>query len=285
MSSQDTEMASLWSTVVTKYTLCGLSSLTLYRILLNMDQEVDLIWVGVQYQRIIKNLTSSKYQKRGSSKSMKLLYAVVTYGALLEALFVLCLAIISMEQGALNVVVIMGLNGISVAAFVAMMIVMKVEVSESVAPLGHACGYSFPYKLVWVELGSNFAISAYETILLALALCRATWHIRNGYAGSLWSLNTLLAMMTRDHVFYFIVSFLAWGISAASYLPFPFGWGLNLIWTVFSNGPVMLLSIRQFDIAGNTLEISTEEELHTVQFATVNPVHSTATSNKEPLEA
>jgi len=177
-----------------------------------------------------------------------------------------------------------------------MMVTVKVEVSESVAPLGHACGYSFPYKLVWVELGSNFATSAYETILLALALCRATWHIRNDYAGSLWSFNTLLAVMTRDHVFYFIVSFLAWGIDAASYLPFfPFGLDVNLIWNVFSNsialfalymiGPVMLLSVRQFDVSGNTLEVSTRDEINSVQFAAVNPVHSTATSNEEPLEA
>ncbi|EIW83857.1 hypothetical protein CONPUDRAFT_142393 [Coniophora puteana RWD-64-598 SS2] len=283
------------------FALLATSVLSVYRFLLNLDQEIDLVWKG-------KN-----------SKSSMTLYGILTYGGILQAIFVslpmlgnnklsqnVSLANVSMSMAILPAVLTFGLSAmmtsrvyamygrsrrvlvflgtcfattqtLNIVATVVLLVTMGVTVAEESPGV---CYFTFPLYADWLVIASAIAICANEVMLLFMVVYSMIVSLRDGLSGPLWSLNTLLSIVARDHVFYFLIASLNWIVQMISYFPMrSVSLATFLLWVVFTNaisifgncmlGPIMFLSIRRFDAKQAEHGEPWTVEMDGIQFAVV----------------
>ncbi|EIW83724.1 hypothetical protein CONPUDRAFT_70683 [Coniophora puteana RWD-64-598 SS2] len=97
--------------------------------------------------------------------------------------------------------------------------ISEVYVAISSLTVGANCEYGFSSRLGWLTVASAVEMCGYDIILLVMVLYCAIRHMESGHDSSLWTFNTFIALLARDHVFYILFSLLAMGTSMPSYIP------------------------------------------------------------------
>ncbi|EIW83805.1 hypothetical protein CONPUDRAFT_70747 [Coniophora puteana RWD-64-598 SS2] len=245
MSAQEMEEAA-WGIQVANYVTCGFSFLVIYRIFLNLDDEVtfcnhvDLLWLTY-------------------GGMMETVYGLGHNGTRGDAIFDHIRSERSKKVFTFVVVCFLITQALNIASFIDLM--AKVS--------------------VFVSFGAS--ICGYEAILLLMVLYRFLRQLRSR-RGETMGFNTFLDFLARNHAFYFLMATIAWACQLCSALSdfkadtsdrvtqqynateLAIGSAVSM-YSFCMLGPIMFLSILRYDdyrVQGGTYDGT---EVNTMRFA------------------
>ncbi|EIW77315.1 hypothetical protein CONPUDRAFT_76071 [Coniophora puteana RWD-64-598 SS2] len=247
----------------------GISIVLVYRILLNLDQEVDLIWVRF-YSALNTSEALHLIQVRivpeenettlwnGKLLIIEDLCRVITVSTAESRrtmsnnsaphhLLIICVASIILGQSIFMYGLIFGVHAMMVqrvcamygmapnvraflivcfatvqlvnaVAFITLMATMYYVDNSLPTQPTETCTWAFPTVTSKIIAISRWARAGLETILLVMALYQAVVHLRDRFRGTQFNLDTFVAILARDHIFYVIVASMSWTVDASSFL-------------------------------------------------------------------